>query len=144
MAITQLSAFLENTPGTLYKAVCAISEAGVNIRALSVADTRDFGILRVIVSDIEKTKNALSDDTIITQTEVIAVRMSDKAGALRDILSVLQEKGINIEYVYAFTANAANSAYVVLRVNDIAEAEGILMENGCKVLTDEDLNTILP
>ena len=144
MAITQLSAFLENTPGTLYKAVCAISEAGVNIRALSVADTRDFGILRVIVSDIEKTRNALSDDTIITQTEVIAVRMSDKAGALRDILSVLQEKDINIEYVYAFTANAANSAYVVLRVNDIAEAEGILMENGCKVLTDEDLNTILP
>ena len=121
MAITQLSAFLENTPGTLYKAVCAISNAGVNIRALSVADTRDFGILRVIVSDLEKTRNALSEDTIITQTEVIAVRMSDKAGALRDILSVLQDAGINIEYVYAFTANA-----------------------GCKVLNDDDLNTILP
>lgn len=144
MAITQLSAFLENTPGTLYKAVCAISNAGVNIRALSVADTRDFGILRVIVSDLEKTRNALSEDTIITQTEVIAVRMSDKAGALRDILSVLQDAGINIEYVYAFTANAANSAYVVLRVNDTAEAEAILARNGCKVLNDDDLNTILP
>lgn len=144
MAITQLSAFLENTPGTLYKAVCAISNAGVNIRALSVADTRDFGILRVIVSDLEKTRNALSEDTIITQTEVIAVRMSDKAGALRDILSVLQDAGINIEYVYAFTANAANSAYVVLRVNDTAEAEAILSRNGCKVLNDDDLNTILP
>ena len=141
MAITQLSAFLENTPGTLYKAVCAISNAGVNIRALSVADTRDFGILRVIVSDLEKTRNALSEDTIITQTEVIAVRMSDKAGALRDILSVLQDAGINIEYVYAFTANAA---YVVLRVNDTAEAEAILSRNGCKVLNDDDLNTILP
>ena len=144
MAITQLSAFLENTPGTLYNAVCAISDAGVNIRALSVADTRDFGILRVIVSDIQKAKDALSDDTIITQTEVLAVRMSDKAGALRDILSVLQDAGINIEYVYAFTANAANSAYVVLRVNDITEAEEILTRNGCKVLSDDDLNTILP
>ncbi len=144
MAITQLSAFLENTPGTLYKAVCAISDAGVNLRALSVADTRDFGILRVIVSDVDKTIAALNEDTVITRTSVIAVRMSDKAGALKEILSVLQEAGINIEYVYAFTANAANSAYVVLRVNDIEEAESILAEKGLETLNDEDLNTILP
>ncbi|MDO5475919.1 MAG: ACT domain-containing protein [Eubacteriales bacterium] len=144
MAITQLSAFLENTPGTLYKAVCAISDAGVNLRALSVADTSDFGILRVIVSDIDKTIEALSDDTIVTRTQVIAVRMSDKAGALKEILNVLQDAGINIEYVYAFTANAANSAYVVLRVNDIEEAEEILLRNGRQILSDSDLNTILP
>ena len=144
MAITQLSAFLEHTPGTLYKAVCAISDAGVNLRALSVADTRDFGILRVIVSDIDKTVAALSDDTIIARTSVIAVRMSDKAGALKQILSILQAAGINIEYVYAFTANAANSAYVVLRVNDIENAEAILTQNGLETLNDEDLNTILP
>ena len=144
MAITQLSAFLENTPGTLYKAITAISGAGINIRALSVADTRDFGILRVIVSDIDKTIEILSDDTVVTRTQVIAVRMSDKAGALREILSVLQEAGINIEYVYAFTANAANSAYVVLRVNDIEEAEAILAKNGQQTLSDKDLNTILP
>ena len=144
MAITQLSAFLENTPGTLYKAVCAISDAGVNLRALSVADTSDFGILRVIVSDIDKTIEALSDDTIVTRTQVIAVRMSDKAGALKEILNVLQDAGINIEYVYAFTANAANSASVVLRVNDIEEAEEILLRNGRQILSDSDLNTILP
>ena len=144
MAITQLSAFLENTPGTLYKAITAISGAGINIRALSVADTRDFGILRVIVSDIDKTIEILSDDTVVTRTQVIAVRMSDKAGALREILSVLQEAGVNIEYVYAFTANAANSAYVVLRVNDIEEAEAILAKNGQQTLSDKDLNTILP
>ena len=144
MAITQLSAFLENTPGTLYKAVCAISDAGVNLRALSVADTRDFGILRVIVSDIDKTVEALSEDTVITRTSVIAVRMSDKAGELKEILSVLQKAGINIEYVYAFTTNAANSAYVVLRVNDIPEAEDILARNGLTTLNDDDLNTILP
>ena len=70
MAITQLSAFLENRPGTLYDAVSSISDAGVNIRALSVADTRDFGILRLIVSDVEKTKEVLSDNVVITQTKV--------------------------------------------------------------------------
>ena len=119
-----------------------------SISALSPSRTpgisRDFGILRVIVSDIDKTVAALNEDTVITRTSVIAVRMSDKAGALKQILSVLQQAGINIEYVYAFTANAANSAYVVLRVNDIEDAEAILKENGLETLNDEDLNTILP
>ena len=89
MAITQLSALLENTPGTLYQAVSTISDAGINLRALSVADTRDFGILRVIVSDVEKTKEVLSDSTICTETKVIAAKMSDQAGALKKILAVI-------------------------------------------------------
>ena len=103
MAITQLSAFLENRPGTLYGAVSAISDAGINIRALSVADTRDFGILRLIVSDVEKTKEVLSDGVVITETKVIAARMSDEAGSLKKILKIIQDTGVNIEYVYAFT-----------------------------------------
>ena len=107
MAITQLSAFLENTPGTLYQAVSAISDAGVNIRALSVADTRDFGILRLIVSDVEKTREALSDDTVITQTKVIAAKMNDEAGSLKKILKIIRDTGVNIEYVYAFTSPVA-------------------------------------
>ena len=143
MAITQLSAFLENTPGTLYKAVSAISDAGVNLRALSVADTKDFGILRVIVSDIEKTKEVLSDDTVVKETRVIAVKMSDKAGALKEILKIIQETGVNIEYIYAFTAAVAGSAYVVLRVDDIDEAETVLRGNGIKTLSDADIEEIL-
>ena len=143
MAITQLSAFLENTPGTLYKAVSAISDAGVNLRALSVADTKDFGILRVIVSDIGKTKEVLSDDTVVKETRVIAVKMSDKAGALKEILKIIQETGVNIEYVYAFTAAVAGSAYVVLRVDDIDEAETVLRGNGIKTLSDADIEEIL-
>ncbi len=143
MAITQLSAFLENTPGTLYKAVSAMSDAGVNLRALSVADTKDFGILRVIVSDIEKTKEVLSDDTVVKETRVIAAKMSDKAGALKEILKIIQETGVNIEYVYAFTAAVAGSAYVVLRVDDIDEAETVLRGNGIKTLSDEDIEEIL-
>lgn len=143
MAITQLSAFLENTPGTLYKAVSAISDAGVNLRALSVADTKDFGILRVIVSDIEKTKEVLSGDTVVKETRVIAAKMSDKAGALKEILKIIQETGVNIEYVYAFTAAVAGSAYVVLRVDDIDEAETVLKGNGIKTLSDADIEEIL-
>ena len=143
MAITQLSAFLENTPGTLYQAVSAISDAGVNIRALSVADTRDFGILRLIVSDVEKTREALSDDTVITQTKVIAAKMNDEAGSLKKILKIIRDTGVNIEYVYAFTSPVAGSAYVVLRVDDEAGAEAVLAQNGIRTLSDEDMKGLL-
>ena len=143
MAITQLSAFLENTPGTLYKAVSTISDAGINIRALSVADTRDFGILRMIVSDVEKTKEGLSDSTIATETKVIAAKMSDEAGALKKILAIIQATGVNIEYVYAFTSSVAGSAYVVLRVDDVESAEAVLAGNGIEMLNDEDMTALL-
>ncbi|MBO4893774.1 MAG: hypothetical protein J5562_02520 [Clostridia bacterium] len=143
MAITQLSAFLENTPGTLCKTISEITGAGVNIRALSVADTKDFGILRIIVSDIEKTKAAIDDDTVVKETPVIAVRMNDEAGALSKILNVLKAAEINIEYVYAFTGAVHGNAYVVLRVDDVAQAEKILSENGIKTLSDEDISEFL-
>ncbi len=143
MAITQLSAFLENKPGTLSQAVAAISEAGINLRALSVADTSDFGVLRVIVSDIPKTKEVLSEYTIATETPVIAVKMSDEAGSLKQILDILQAAEINIEYVYAFTSAGKGSAYVVMRVDDIAGAEAVLNENGKETLSDEQLTELL-
>lgn len=143
MAITQLSAFLENVPGTLCEAVSKITDAKVNIRALSVADTKDFGILRVIVSDIEKTKAALGEMTLVRETPVIAVKMNDVAGALGDILNILQNSGINIEYVYAFTGSVYGDAYVVLRVDDEAQAEEVLNKNNFKTLTDADINDYL-
>ena len=143
MAITQLSAFLENTPGTLYKAVSAISDAGINIRAISVADTKDFGILRMIVSDIEKTKEVLADNIIAAETKVIAARMSDEAGALKKILAIIQATGVNIEYVYAFTSPVAGSAYVVLRVDDVESAEAVLAGSGIETLSDGDMTALL-
>ena len=143
MAITQLSAFLENTPGTLYDALDAITTAGVNIRALSVADTKDFGILRIIVSDIEKAKDALDDHTVISETPVVVARMSDRAGSLRSVLDCLKKAGINIEYIYAFTGAIHGSAYVVFRVDDVKEAERVLEENGTKTLSDEDMRDFL-
>ncbi len=143
MAITQLSAFLENVPGTLCKAVAAITDAGVNIRALSVADTKDFGILRVIVSDTEKTKEALNKATLVRETPVIAVKMNDQAGALNNILKILGAADINVEYVYAFTGAIQGNAYVVLRVDDVAHAEETLNSNNIQTLNDEDISEYL-
>ncbi len=143
MAITQLSVFLENKPGQLAAAVKLISEGGVNIRALSLADTRDFGILRLIVSDNKKAKELLEEKSIVTETPVIAVKMEDEAGALNRILQSLQEERINVEYLYAFTGAAAYSAYTVLRVDDAAHAELVLKNNGVSTLSDAELMELL-
>ena len=143
MAITQLSVFLENKPGQLARAIKIISNGGVNIRALSLADTRDFGILRLIVSDVAKAKELLHELSIVTETPVIAVRMDDQAGALNDVLQALNKANINVEYVYAFTGNDALSAYVVFRVDDVAHAETVLREGGVPTLTDEEIKKLL-
>ena len=143
MAITQLSVFLENKPGQLAAAVKLISEGGVNIRALRLADTRDFGILRLIVSDVDKAKALLMEKSIVTETPVIAVKMEDEAGALNRILQALQEERINVEYLYAFTGSAAFSAYVVLRVDDAAHAELVLKNAGVSTLSDAELMQLL-
>jgi hypothetical protein len=135
--------FLENKPGQLAAAVKLISEGGVNIRALSLADTRDFGILRLIVSDNKKAKELLAEKSIVTETPVIAVKMEDEAGALNRILQSLQEEQINVEYLYAFTGAAAYSAYTVLRVDDAAHAELVLKNNGVSTLSDAELMELL-
>lgn len=143
MAITQLSVFLENTPGTLYEVVDVITEAGVNLRALSVAETKNFGILRIIVSDIEQTKKALDDYTAIIETPVVVVKMNDNRGSLKKVLNILKNADINIEYIYAFTGAILGSAYVVFRVDDVMEAEKILAEGGIKTLNNEDMKEFL-
>ncbi len=143
MAITQLSVFLENRPGQLAAAVRTISEAGVNIRALSLADTKDFGLLRLIVDDVPKAKDVLSERSIVLETPVIAARMDDEAGALNHILQLLETTKINVEYMYAFTGAAAGRAYVVLRVDDAETAEGALRAGGVSLLTDGEMHEIV-
>ena len=134
MAITQLSIFLENKPGTLIETVTRVSEADISIRAMTIAEVRDFGILRIIVSDTEKAKAVLQDDHIITTTEVVSAVMDDKAGALYTILQALEAANVNIEYMYAFTGEKTGSANVVFRVDDIEGAEAKLREAGVEVL----------
>ena len=139
MAITQLSLFLMNQPGTLVEAVKAISGAGANIRAMSIAEANDFGILRIIVSDSDRVCKLLSDKYLISRNDVVAARMDDRSGALYPILVALNEANINIEYMYAFTGSGPEEAYVVFRVNDTKTAEEVLNASGVATLSDSSL-----
>lgn len=139
MAITQLSVFLMNQPGALVDAIKAISDANINIRALSIAEANDFGILRIIVSDSDAVCKLLGDKYLFSRTEVVAAKMGDRSGALYPILVVLNEANINIEYMYAFTGSGSEEAYVVFRVNDVKTAEEVLNANGIATLSDDNL-----
>ena len=139
MAITQLSVFLMNQPGALVDAIKAISDENINIRALSIAEANDFGILRIIVSDSDAVCRLLGDKYLFSKTQVVAAKMDDRSGALYPILVVLNEANINIEYMYAFTGAGPEEAYVVFRVNDAKTAEEVLNANGIATLSDESL-----
>ena len=139
MAIQQLSVFVENQKGKLLGTVKTLAEAGINIRAMSIADTKDFGILRLITSDNQKAMEVLADESIVNTTMVIAAKMEDRAGALYQVLQILSDAQINIEYLYAFTASEDFGAYVVFRVSDAAAAQEILNANGVATLDDADI-----
>ncbi len=139
MAIQQISVFVENKQGKLVETVKALAENGINIRAMSIADTKDFGILRLITSDNAKTQEVLSEDTVVNTTDVIAVKMGDYPGALYKVIDILAKADINIEYMYAFTASEALGAYVVFRVDDVAHAQKLMDENGMESLDNKDL-----
>ena len=139
MAITQLSVFLDNKPGKLAGVLRLLKEKNINMRALSLAETADYGILRLIVSDIPAAESVLKETSAVTQTPVTAVRMDDRAGALYEVVSVLGNAEINIEYMYAFTSPVSGNAYVVLRTDDSARCEELLRENGIPTLSDEEM-----
>ena len=142
MAIQQISVFVENKQGKLVETVKTIAENDINIRAMSIADTKDFGILRMITSDNAKTKEVLSSDSVVNTTDVIAVKMADRPGSLYKVIDILSKAGINIEYMYAFTASDALGAYVVFRVDDVPQAQKLIDDNGLKSLNDEDVQSM--
>ena len=139
MAMQQISVFVENKQGKLVETIKKMADNGINIRAMSIADTKDFGILRMITSDNAKTKEVLSDNTVVNTTEVIAVKMADVPGALYKVMDILSSAGVNIEYLYAFTASDALGAYVVFRVDDVPHAQKLMDDNGMQSLNDEDI-----
>ncbi|MBQ1943985.1 MAG: amino acid-binding protein [Ruminococcus sp.] len=139
MAIQQISVFVENKQGKLVETIKTMADNGINIRAMSIADTKDFGILRMITSDNAKTKEVLSDNTVVNTTDVIAVKMTDTPGALYKVMDILSSAGVNIEYLYAFTASDALGAYVVFRVDDVPHAQKLMDDNGMQSLNDEDI-----
>ena len=141
--IKQLSIFASNEPGQIVKVTDALSAQDIDIRAMSIADTQEFGILRLIVSDSEKGKAALkSKNCVVSITEVLGVKLPDRPGAATKSLKLLADNGYNVEYMYAFLTSSKEFAYVVLRVQDIAEAEKLLAENGVDILTQEDVDRL--
>lgn len=139
MAIKQISVFLENKPGRLERMTEVLSKANVDIRALSLAETKDFGIVRMIVDNVPGTVNILRDnDYIASMTPVIAVQIPDVVGGLNKVLSVLTAAGINLEYMYASLAGkASDKAYMILRLENIPRAEEALRDNGF-ILAEQD------
>ena len=141
--IKQLSIFASNEPGQIVKITDALSSQDVDIRAMSIADTQDFGILRLIVSDTEKGKEVLkSKNCVVSITEVAGIKIPDKPGALAKALKLLADNHINIEYMYAFITISKEFAYVVIRVNDTEGAEKILTDNGIELVTQSDIEQL--
>ena len=141
MFIKQLSVFVENRQGALAEVVSLLSRGGVNMRAVSIADNQDFGILRVIVNDIGKASEALKNNHVILKvSDVLGVELEDEPGSLAKVLDLLSAGGVNLEYMYAFvTPGASNGAYLVLRARNNAKAERILADSGVKMLSEEDI-----
>ena len=130
MTLYQLSVFIENKSGRLSEIISILAEAGVDIRALSIADTNDFGILRLIVNDVDLAVNVLkANDMAVSKTEVIGIKLKDEAGSLASVLSALTKNGVDVEYSYAFITHSKANACVVVRVEDNAEAIRVLKEN---------------
>jgi len=141
MRLHQLSLFLENRPGQLRAPCQALAQAGIDILTTSLADTAQFGILRLVVRDWQKAKAVLERaGMVVNVTEVVPVEVEDRPGGLLSALSAIDRAGLGIEYMYAFAAGTkAGKAAVVLRFQDVPRAEKALQEAGIQVLAEEEL-----
>jgi len=140
MKVEQISILLENRAGRLTDVTKVLSEAGVNIRALSLADTSDFGILRLIVTDHERAKKVLKENGFtVGRTSVVAVEVDDRPGGLHHILELLSNSRINVEYMYAFVQQSGKNAVLIFRFDRTDQAIEILQQNGIKIIPGRDL-----
>jgi hypothetical protein len=143
MNVEQISIFLENKSGRLAEVTSVLSEAGINIRALYLADTADFGILRLIVNDTEKARQVLKEKGFtVEKTKVIAIEVPDRPGGLSNILSTIKREGINVEYMYAFVEKSGENAIVIFRFDEIEKSVDILRQAGVRILEGEELSTL--
>ena len=140
MKVEQISIFIENKSGRLAEITRILGDAAINIRALSLADTADFGILRLIVNDVERAKAVLKEKGFtVNKTEVIAVEVPDQPGGLSSILQILDTARINVEYMYAFVERCAENAVIIFRFDEIDKAIATLKGNGINILEGERL-----
>jgi hypothetical protein len=143
MAIKQLTVFIQNRKGSVVSVTDILAKNNINLRALSIAETQDFGILRLIVNDEKAAEKVLDENGyLIKVIDVVGVKIGDAPGKLTAALDVLDKAGINVEYLYAFMARTEKHAYVVLRVEDNAVAEAALVDAGFKMISEADINKL--
>lgn len=143
MAIKQLTVFVQNKKGTVVSVTEILAANNINLRALSIAETQDFGILRLIVNDEAAAEKVLKENGyLIKVIDVVGVKIGDEPGKLTAALGVLDRANVNVEYLYAFMARTEKHAYVVLRVEDNEEAEEILASAGFKLISEADINKL--
>ncbi len=136
MLVEQIAVFLENKSGRLAEITRILAENGINIRALSVADTADFGILRLIVDKVDQAKEVLrAGGFTVGKTDVIAVEVPDRTGGLAGVLKVAREAGLNVEYMYAFVNKSGANAVLIFRFDDMGKAIEVMQTNGLAMLT---------
>lgn len=143
MKAEQISIFLENKSGRLAEVADILARNSINIRALSLADTADFGILRLIVNDTARAASLLKEGGFtVGRNEVVAVEVPDRPGGLAGILGTLQGRGINVEYMYAFVQKCEGSAVLIFRFDDADKAITVLKDAGVRVLGGEEMQTL--
>ena len=144
MSIMQISVFLENKPGTLKNMTGVLAANKINMRATSLAETKDFGIARLVVDDAMSAVNTLKEHNFVASlTPVLVIEIPDEAGGLDKLLENFDDAEVNIEYMYAFTGGKnTDHAYMIFRVSDTKAAEAKLNGKGVKILTQEDIESI--
>jgi hypothetical protein len=143
MQVEQISVFLENKTGRLSEVTGILSEADVNIRALALADTSDFGVLRLIVDNNDRAISVLKENGFtVGKTEVVAAEVEDKPGGLHNILRTLRAQGINVEYMYAYVRHTGQDAVMIFRFDNIQGAIEVLIKNGVTVIDGQHLNNM--
>jgi len=143
MRTKQISVFLENKRGRLAELTRLLADNGINIRALCIAETVDYGVLRLVVNDPDRAQRVLADAGFtVTETDVLAVELVDRPGGLARVIEPLSRAGINVEYLYAFVGRAAEKATVVLRLEDMDRALPLLQQEGVRVLTAEEVYSL--
>ena len=143
MTIEQISIFIENRKNAQAEFTNVLATHNINMRAMSLADTSDLGIARIIVDDAAAVQGALErSHYIVKVTPVIAIEIPDEAGSLNKILKILADNGRNVEYMYGFTGRKTNSAYMIIRCTDVPATEKVCEENGIRMISQKELSEI--
>ncbi len=143
MTVKQISVFLENKPGKLAEFTDVLSSNGIDLRALSLAEAADFGIVRIIVNDVYNASTVIKEaGYVFTITKVLAVEMTDEPGSLSRIIRILGDSDVNLEYMYAFTTRKKGTAYMILRVPDNQKATEVLLANDVRPVCQDEIQDL--